>query len=71
MHNLVLDTEYSDAHHGGMELAALAYLADHLPDETAWIPRAVLNGRQPTQDGIQALHDRLTEVVELDDQLGA
>jgi len=34
-------------------------------------PRGVLDGRQPTQAGIQTLHDRLTDVVELDEQLGA
>lgn len=42
-----------------MELAALAYLADHLPDETAWIPRAVIAGRKPTQKGMQDFIDRL------------
>ncbi|MDP7725085.1 hypothetical protein [Mycobacterium sp. TY814] len=54
-----------------MELAALAYLADHLDPDMAWIPRAVLNGRQPTQQDVQALHDRLADVVGLDEQYGA
>lgn len=66
-----LDSEIIVAHHPGMELAALAYLADQLNPEMAWIPRAVLNGKQPNQADIQALHDRLAEVVEFDEQLGA
>lgn len=45
--------------HTIMELAALLYLAHHLPEDQARIARAALGGRKPTQKGMQDFIDRL------------
>lgn len=42
-----------------MELAALAYLADNLDPSMSWIPRAILDGRQPTDRDVRAFIDCL------------
>lgn len=71
MHNLIVDTEFSQVHDGRMELAALAMIADQLDalaeidclphridpglPALAWLARVALDGREPTEEQKQAL----------------
>jgi hypothetical protein len=74
VHDVGVDTEFLGGDHAVMELAALAYLAGQLEQDghpLAWIARVALDGRQPTDAGVHALYDRLADVLDLDQQLGA
>ena len=53
-----------------MELAALYAIAYQQPPDAAWLARIALDGRMPTEEGKQALADRIDVALYLD-EMGA